>query len=276
MSTRIDSKPQGPAPEASVDSQIQLLRSRVEAEIKKPAVVMVTSAHAGDGKSLTASSLATSFAKSGHRAALVSENRGAGHDLDSALERRAHGRVTTVELPPESDDAVSLESLKNFVDTMRTGHDYTIVDAGAFLDSNSAMALPGVVDGILLTVRVGRASSDKDEMMVRMIEHLGSNVIGVVATDPAAIAAFERSAQQASGESTRPRPAERKPARVLVTTVLAGAIFAALASSPASTSSTLAGIPVGQVGAQVSQATGHVRDVVSRFTGVPLLARTKD
>ncbi len=51
MSTRIDSKPQGPAPEASVDSQIQLLRSRVEAEIKKPAVVMVTSAHAGDGKS---------------------------------------------------------------------------------------------------------------------------------------------------------------------------------------------------------------------------------
>ena len=276
MSTRFDSKPQAPAPDASVDSQVQLLRSRVESEIKKPAVVMVTSAHAGRRKEPHSQCARDELRQIGpSRRTRKREPRG-GHDLDSALERRTHGHVTKVELPPESDDAVSRESLAAFVDTMRAGYDYTIVDAGAFLDSNSAMALPGVVDGILLTVRVGRASSDKDEMMVRMIEHLGSNVIGVVAADPGAIADFERSSLHASGEASRPRATERKPARVLVTTVLAGAIFAALASSPSSSSSTLAGIPVGQVGAQVSQATGHVRDVVSRFTGVPLLARVKD
>src|SRR5271165_5519635 len=191
MNSQIDVKSSASA-EPTPDSQVALLRSRVEAELKKPAVVLVTSAHAGDGSSLTASSLAESFAKSGHRAALVHEHRGAATPSEIPLsEHGAHGRVADLELPPENDDAVSREGLAAFVDAMRADFDYTIVDAGTFLESNSAMALPRLVDGILLTVRVGRASTTKDEMMVRMIDHLGSNVVGVVAADPAAIAEVE-------------------------------------------------------------------------------------
>jgi hypothetical protein len=274
MNSRLDIKTLTSTPDAAVDSQVQLLRSRVEAELKKPAVVMVTSAHTGDGKSLTASSLATSFAKAGHRAALVSENLGAFHESEAlAQESPAHGHVAKIELPPETDNAVSRESLAAFVNTMRSNYDYAIVDAGAFLDSNSAMALPGLVDGILLSVRVGRASTGKDEMMVRMIEHLGSTVLGVVAADPAAIAAFERSAPKS--ETLRPRQAERQPTRVLATTVLAGAMFAALASSSPSSQTSLSVAPA-RFGAQVAQVTMRVRDAVSHFTSVPLLTQVKE
>jgi len=275
MNSRLEIKTLTTAAEPAIDSQVQLLRSRVEAELKKPAVVMVTSAHSGDGESLIASSLATSFAKAGHRAALVSENFGSFHDSDAvAPEGPAHGHVAKIDLPPETDNAVSREGLATFVNTMRSNYDYAIVDAGAFLESNSAMALPGLVDGILLSVRVGRASTGKDEMMVRMIEHLGSTVLGVVAADPAAIATFERSAPKS--QTARPRPVDRQPARVLATTVLAGAMFAALASSSPSSQASLSGITASRFGAQVAQVTVRVRDAVGRYTGVPLLTQVKE
>jgi hypothetical protein len=275
MNSRLEIKSLTSTPDPAVDSQVQLLRSRVEAELKKPAVVMVTSAHSGDGKSLTASSLATSFAKAGHRAALVSENLGSFLDSDALVqESPAHGHVAKIELPPETDNAVSREGLAAFVSAMRSNYDYAIVDAGSFLDSNSAMALPGLVDGILLSVRVGRASTGKDEMMVRMIEHLGSTVLGVVAADPAAITAFERSAPKS--ETTRLRHLERQPTRVLATTVLAGAMFAALASSSPSSQTTFSGIAPSRFGAQVAQVTTRVRDAVSRYTSIPLLTQVKE
>jgi Mrp family chromosome partitioning ATPase len=262
----------------SVDSQVQLLRSRVESELRKPAVLMVTSAQAGDGKSLTAGSLAASFAKSGHRAALVTETGSAASDPDSiASKRYALGHVANVTLPVESDDAISREGLAAFVKEMRADFDYTIVDAPAFVGSHSAMALTELVDGILLTVRVGRASSENDEMMVRMIDHVRSPVIGVVATDAAAIAEFERDqSRETAADGLRARPAERKPARVLVTTVLAAALFALLSSSSQAGEPSLLIPQVRDVPSQVVKVVQEVRDVVGTFSSAPLLVSLKD
>lgn len=235
MNNRNDiNAPESSELDALLNSQVQLLRSRVEAELKKPAVVLVTSAHLGDGKSLTASSLATCFAKSGHRAALVNENRSGADGVDPAVsERFSHGHVTSLELPPESDNAVSRENLTAFVTSLRGDYDYAIVDAGSYLDSNSAMALAQLVDGILLTVRVGRSSSEKDEMMARMIEHFRGNVIGVVATDAEAIAEFERGRPRPSAATERAQKgkAGRKPARVLATSMMSAVMLLLLASS---------------------------------------------
>jgi hypothetical protein len=264
--------------EAPLNSQVQLLRSRVEAELKKPAVVLVTSAHLGDGKTLTADSLARCFAKSGQRAALVNENRfGTGSSDGVAPEPSPQGHVTMLELPPECDNAVSLEGLTAFVDSLRSDYDYAIVDSGAYLKSNSAMALTQLVDGILLTVRVGRPSSDEDEMMVRMVEHFRGNVIGVVATDAGAIDEFERNRpRQEMTAPARPRKVGRKPARALVTSVLCAAMLLMLNGSSDAGTVVTAGPDLGSFQTQVVQVAKWAHDAVTHGQKSPALVAARE
>jgi Mrp family chromosome partitioning ATPase len=154
--------------EADLNAQVQLLRSRVEADLKKPAVVMVTSALQGDGKSLTAHSLAKCFLDSGHRAALVSLNDG------------------------DPERAVGGGRMAAFVEGMRSNYDFTVVEAGTFFHSKAAIALARLVDGILLTVRMGRPQTDEDELLIETLKNSGGHVVGVVAIDEHTIAEFER------------------------------------------------------------------------------------
>ncbi|HTV73576.1 MAG TPA: hypothetical protein VME66_07730 [Candidatus Acidoferrales bacterium] len=202
--------PQTPGTE--LNSEIQLLRARVESELRKPAVVMVTSACQGDGKSLTAYALAGCFASSGHRAALVTTT----HD-------GAPANVAIVALPQDDDPIVSREQLAAFVSSMRSKYDYTVVDAGTFMNDTAAMALTRMVDGILLTVCVGRAPTNEDDRMIRMIDQFNGRVVGVVATDTQAIDEFERSR---SNERITLREwqvrngAAQRPARTMLTSAL--------------------------------------------------------
>jgi len=193
------------AGDVPMNSQIQFLRSRVEADLKKPAVVLVTSALAGDGKSFTAHSLAKCFTKAGHRTALIDPAAGGNDPL----------RLAMVEMPREDTDGLGRERLVSFVDAMRAEYDYTVIDAGTFSTSDAAMSLTRMVDGILVAVRVGRAPTDEDELMIRMIEHSGGRIIGVVATEDEAVAEFERtrSSEQRTVPERPRREAETKPVR---------------------------------------------------------------
>jgi uncharacterized protein involved in exopolysaccharide biosynthesis len=150
--------------DATFNTQAQVLRARVEAALGKPAVIMVTSAIAGDGKSLAAYVLAASLEKGNHR-------------------------VSVMEIPNEEE--TSHERLSAFVDKMRSNYDFTIVDAASFGKSSSVMSLARLVDGILLAVRVGRAPGDDDESIVSVLEQFGGNIVGVVAADSDTIETFE-------------------------------------------------------------------------------------
>jgi Mrp family chromosome partitioning ATPase len=154
--------------EADLSAQVQLLRSRVEAEFKKPAVVMVTSALQGDGKSLTAHSLAKCFSDSGQRAGLVTLT-------DRDAERVVGGG-----------------RMAAFIEGMRSNYDFTIVEAGTFFHSKAAIAVARLVDGILLTVRMGRPETDEDALLIETLKNSGAHVVGVVAIDEKTIAEFER------------------------------------------------------------------------------------
>jgi Mrp family chromosome partitioning ATPase len=194
----------------AMNAQVQLLRSRVEADLGKPAVVMVTSALPGDGKTLTAHSLAMSFGRSGHRVALAGP-AAAGADPRC---------VSIVGLPPEEGRVTERDRLVEFIEKSRTEYDYTVIDAGTFLRSNTAMALAPLVDGILLTVRVGRAPSDDDELLVRTIDHSRGRIVGVVVTDAKAIEAFEH--ERLGERSAAALPAQRN--RTETTAAFAAAV----------------------------------------------------
>jgi Mrp family chromosome partitioning ATPase len=207
MNERNGTQPQeNNATDPILNAKVQLLRTRVEAELGKPAVVMITSARAGDGKSLTAYSLAGCFAKYNHRVALVS---GSGEE---------YHQLSVLEMPGEESNA-SRDQLATFVEKMRSEYDFTIIDAETFVSSSTVMALSRLVDGILLAVRIGRAPTDDDEAMVAIIEQFGSRVIGVVATEADTIADFERArrTRPASARTRTRRNAEQNPSRALMT-----------------------------------------------------------
>jgi Mrp family chromosome partitioning ATPase len=190
----------------ALNAQVQLLRARVEANLGKPAVIMVTSASTGDGKSLIAYSLAGSFANCDHRVALVSRSC------------EEQSQVSVLEIPSEDGRKISRDELAAFIEKMRSDYDFTIIDAETFVNSSTAMALTRFVDGILLAVRIGRAPTADDEAMVDMIEQSGGHVVGVVATEASAIADFEcaRRANTASARPRHRRNTEQNPARALM------------------------------------------------------------
>lgn len=193
------------ATDPAVEAQAQLLSVRVEAELGKPAVVMVTSARSGDGKSLTAYALAESFANCDHRVALLTRSSD------------EYQQLPIVKIPSEETSNVSRDRLASIVEQLRADYDFTIVDAETFAN-RSTIGLARLVDGILLAVRIGRAPTTEDETIVTMIEQFGGRILGVVATEAGTIADFER-ARREKPSSARPRPrtnAEQKPARAFV------------------------------------------------------------
>jgi Mrp family chromosome partitioning ATPase len=185
--------------DAALAGKFQLLRTRIEADLPLPAVVLVTSASRGDGKSVTASGLATCFAEAGRRVAFV--------DGQPRMAARAPGTiqsgVTLLPLPLDAQCTnVSSQAMAHFVEQMRGMYDCTIIDGVAFAQNNSPVVLAGIVDGVLLTVRLGRVPCREDRLMSEMLEHTKAPLLGVVAVSPDAIDGFNA-----------PRPIEdRRPA----------------------------------------------------------------
>jgi len=210
------------------NAEFQLLRAYIEREIPERAVVLVTSAKAGDGKSLTAYSLADCLARSGRRTALVDATAKGSLALPPA-ERGNPDLDLAVYVPmPKPQSPLSREATRQFVEEVRSSHEFTIIDSAALLSNEMAMALAQAVDGVLLAVRVGRAPSDIDELTVRMLDRTGARVLGVVAAAPQAIDRFDRrrTAGAQTGVLTGARPAHSgmswlKPVRRVLVGILA-------------------------------------------------------
>jgi len=161
-------------------AQMHLLRSRVGAELPMPAIILVTSAARGDGKSLVAHSLAESFLQAGNRAALVH------------LTRDRTERNELPEVASELDDGNTggggrIEALAT---KLRAAYDFTIVDGGILLQGSGAISLAPLVDGVLIAVRVGRSPTDDDDSMMHALQRAGARVVGVVAAEVQAITEF--------------------------------------------------------------------------------------
>lgn len=185
---------------SATSAQVQLLRSRVEVDVKQPGIVMVTSAHQGDGKNLTARALAAGLKMQGYRTALVGLSPGPVERSQDWAPFGCHSdNAPVIEvLRGNEGDGITPEELVAFVNRMRSEYDYTVVVAGTFLSSPPTMALSRLVDGVLLAIRIGRAPSDEDHLTVQLIERSRGRIVGVVATDA-----------ESAGEIRHRKPKER-------------------------------------------------------------------
>lgn len=180
----------------SMNAELQLLRSYVEDAATGPAIVVVTSAEAGDGKSLMAYALAESLARSGRKTALLDASHEDDANPDAPPMKMIEGSVrrdTPVSLTlPDMQQGLTREIIADFFTEVRATYDFMIIDTAALLSSHRAMILAGMADGILLSVRVGRAQTDNDRTMIRVIEQSHGNILGVVAATSGAIGRFQK------------------------------------------------------------------------------------
>jgi Mrp family chromosome partitioning ATPase len=172
----------------ALSAQFHLLRARIESDIEGPAVVLITSAEPNDGSRFTAYTLAQCFARTGRRTTLVDATvAGPEHTPQTS----ARPDVPCYVRLPRERVAASRDELTSFIYGVRSENDVTIIDTDAILTDATAMALVGAVDGVLMTVCLGRAATSNDTMAIRLVEQSLGRIIGVVTTTRAVIADFE-------------------------------------------------------------------------------------
>jgi Mrp family chromosome partitioning ATPase len=195
-------------------AKFQILRARIESDLKPGSVILVTSAGAGDGKSVTAFGLATCLAQVGRRVALVEGSAGARSVKPAPYPLEA-ATMPILPLPFDELETRHLgSSIGTFVAKMRTEYDFTVIDGAAFMRSSVPMLLASDVDGVLLTLRLGRAESEDDRLMSQMLGSAKANLIGVVAVASAAIAAFGHPPESSRQADVRRGPLNiRTPAK---------------------------------------------------------------
>jgi Mrp family chromosome partitioning ATPase len=204
--------------QAGMNAEFQLLRAQVENGVNGPAVIVVTSAENGDGKSLTAYSLAECLARSGRKTALLDATSASPLTSDRPLlvaGESTRGESVKLALPSDGP-GISREVISDFFASARAEFDFTIVDTSALLASDRAIALAGLADGILLSVRLGRPATENDRMTVQFIEESHGTILGVVATTGSAVKLFEDRREDLRAQPLKPLAGER---RAIVTEV---------------------------------------------------------
>jgi Mrp family chromosome partitioning ATPase len=204
-----------------------LLRARVESNVRRPGVVVVTSALSGDGKTAASHGLAASLGAIGYRTLLVDAGvrwdtiawpaRAASIEemliesaTESAIPRLRIVALTNPALARES----SLPSVENALAAARGCYDYVVVDAGCALENALASHFVSSADAVLVVVRAGRRRRTDDERLARSLERLDAQFFGVVAISPSIVdsaSTIVRVRSSETGHSLPPDRFEREP-----------------------------------------------------------------
>jgi len=187
-------------PESMAAEQYRLLLARLERmKAARPMrVVAVTSCARGEGRSMTAASLALTAAREGREVALVEcdlrrpslaglfeiEPRGGlaevvrGEvELQQALVRVDGVMVLCAGEARDPPALLRNPRLAMTLDTLRASFPLVVLDAPPALALSDAARLEGVVDGMLLVVKAGETPRE----VVRLaVEGLGDRLLGIV------------------------------------------------------------------------------------------------
>ena len=190
----------GAALATTIADVIGSVRAEIEVALT-PAIIVVTSAERGDGKTLVSLALARSFADAGHRTALVDINHrqpAASKTLNAvAVEAPSDWETFT---PPGVNglvrnlEAISLASasfarattaqrIRSLTDTLRERYDFCVVDAGEIADDALGLQFAAASDGVIVAVRLHRQIGYRDQRLDDTLERINARVFGIVAVD---------------------------------------------------------------------------------------------
>lgn len=178
----------------------EVLRARIEARVGRPGVLVVTSAIAGDGKSVAAHGLASSLASIGCRTLLVDAGKRSGIIiqpptsasieeivLESACETTIPGLKIVSLTSPALQRKTGLPSVARALTVVRGSYDYIVVDGDCALNNALSAHFVSSADAVLVAVRAGRRRQAEDAELAEALGDLDAKFFGVVAVSPAMI-----------------------------------------------------------------------------------------
>jgi polysaccharide biosynthesis transport protein len=216
--------------EAFMDEQFDSLRTKLEAALETPAVILVSSACIGDGESALAHGLAATFSASGYRTALIDANHlTPAMAPPTMVEDRAPASLEQVassgprafarSSPDGNFSAISFveetlrrnasrPTLSRAIKACRESYEVVIFDASPLVESNFAMMLANQADGIILAVREGRAVKRGDHELIKALGAFDLPTLGTVIISPKMIREFKAHVEQRRTAITTLSPVE--------------------------------------------------------------------
>ena len=188
--------------EAYVQLRTNLMFSVAADENKGGRIFAVTSSNPEEGKSLTASNLAISFAMMGKKTLLID------CDMRKPMQRKMWGIeskhgicdflanigdcevftekslplsvICTGTLPPNPSELLSSENMKHFIEYLSEQYEYIIIDTPPINTVADAQIVSTLVDGMVVVTKSGKTSSDELKYAINAIDQAGGNMCGTV------------------------------------------------------------------------------------------------
>jgi len=166
--------------------------------------IVVTSAVPGEGKSITASNLAISFAEAGKRILLMDADlrmprvaEYLGLEGAAGLTNVLAGQVSVTDVvqpwgrgglwvlpsgsvPPNPSELLGSQQMAELLDSFRARFDAVILDAPPLLPVTDAAVVAGRVDGAILVTRCGRTTRAQVGAATDALRAVGARVLGCV------------------------------------------------------------------------------------------------
>lgn len=207
--------------------------------------ILITSASPEQGKTTVTANLAVTIARSGASVVVVDgdlrrprlestfgvDTQGAGlttvlvgaAELNDVLRdvelpheaRRKAGRLAFVPsgpLPPNPSELLTSAQMTALLDRLSATFDYVIVDSPPVLLVADALELARDVDGVVLVVRRGSASTDEARELRATVDRLGIHLVGAVLTDVEPVRSYGSYGETPPPASTGGRRARRAEA----------------------------------------------------------------
>ena len=168
-------------------------------------VIAVTSSLQSEGKSITASNLAMSFADNGSRVLIIDcdlRKPKMGRLLDIKAERgltdvlinkselsgsvirvnekKGLWALTSGRIPPNPSELLGSESMVMLMNSLKGNYDYIILDTPPVEMVTDAMVLAPIVDGVLFVVRANSRDRRAFAHSIEQLEYANAKILGVI------------------------------------------------------------------------------------------------
>jgi capsular exopolysaccharide synthesis family protein len=194
-------EPKSPVTEAYRTLRTNLQYAAIDSPVRS---LLVTSAGAGEGKSLTVANLAVVMAQGGKKTLLVDcdlrrpmhhrlfgqRNNGGltsllvnGGDPDSVTTETIVPKLKLIPcgpIPPNPAELLDSQSMKLLVQELRSRYESIIFDSPPLLAVTDSALLAPLVDGVLLVIQAGGTRTDMIQEAKSIIQNTGARIIGCV------------------------------------------------------------------------------------------------
>ncbi len=186
------------------NEQYRYLRTNVKfaGDVKS---IIVTSSYFGEGKTSVAANLAKSFALSNHKTVIVDMDLRRPslrkfYDVDTEIGvtnvvvnkmdyKLAISHDESVwdldiihagAIPPNPNELISSDSMKNFIKILEANYDYVIIDTPPIEEYSDSIILSAICDATILVYKVGETRKKDIIKSVEAIRNVKGNLIGLV------------------------------------------------------------------------------------------------